>query len=260
MMGQQCQQLLYSSESDCLDFKKEQYRFEGATKTDKSKLIKDILAFANSWRRCEAYILIGVEENNGEKNVVGISDHIDDARIQQIVNDNTNRPVNFSYQQFEYENKKIGIIFFPVAQDRPYYFKSSYMEGEKELIKQNAVYVRRGSSTALASPDEVIKMGNMAHATSVDFDVQFYDKKTHELHGESLSVDHVFVQKPSSIPDLSSPASEFPYGLSSMTSFEKTNKNYYREYADYIYKRFSFFPVHLYLKRQGIAFFRMIEI
>jgi hypothetical protein len=245
------QQLLYSSESDCLDFKQEQYKFDGATNREKSKLIKDILAFANSWRRCEAYILIGVKENNGEKDVVGISEHIDDAKIQQIVNDNTNRPIDFSYQQFEYENNKIGVIHFPVAHDRPYYFKSSYKEEEKELIKKDVVYVRRGSSTVTASPDEVAKMGNISHASSTDFDVQFYDKKTQILDGKSLSICHEFVQKPDYIPDFCFSMPESPYNFLPTISCEQTNINYYREYSDFLYKRFSFFPIFLAVKNTG---------
>ena len=59
------EQLLFSSESDSLDFKSEQYRFEGAANEEKAELLKDILAFANSWCRSDAYILIGVKEHPG---------------------------------------------------------------------------------------------------------------------------------------------------------------------------------------------------
>ena len=43
--------LLYQNESETLDFKEDQYAFDGATDIQKSELLKDILAFANSWRR-----------------------------------------------------------------------------------------------------------------------------------------------------------------------------------------------------------------
>jgi predicted HTH transcriptional regulator len=40
---------------------------------EKSELLKDILGFANAWRRATAYILIGVKEvRGGRSNVVGI--------------------------------------------------------------------------------------------------------------------------------------------------------------------------------------------
>ena len=56
------ERLLYEGESTALDFKNERYRFPKATDDDKSELLKDILGFANAWRRSEAYILIGVED------------------------------------------------------------------------------------------------------------------------------------------------------------------------------------------------------
>jgi predicted HTH transcriptional regulator len=43
-------------------FKRDQYPFEASSDDDKGELLKDLLAFANSWRRESAFILIGVEE------------------------------------------------------------------------------------------------------------------------------------------------------------------------------------------------------
>jgi len=80
------EQLLYQEESASLDFKRDQYPFDGAADDLKSELLKDILAFANSWRRVDGYILIGVEDVKGGKStVVGITDDLDDARLQQFV-------------------------------------------------------------------------------------------------------------------------------------------------------------------------------
>ncbi len=54
--------LLYQSEGTALDFKRDQYPFSDATDDQKSELLKDILAFANSFRQTDAYIVIGVKE------------------------------------------------------------------------------------------------------------------------------------------------------------------------------------------------------
>jgi predicted HTH transcriptional regulator len=97
------ERLLYEEESPKLDFKKDQYRFVKATDEEKSELLKDIIGFANAWRRSDAYILIGVENVlGGRKNVSGIanSDHLDDHALQQFVNSLTNRPVRFCYEAF----------------------------------------------------------------------------------------------------------------------------------------------------------------
>jgi hypothetical protein len=59
--------LLYETESDSLDFKSQEYRFPGGREAERSELLKDILAFANAWKRADAYILVGVVENRGER-------------------------------------------------------------------------------------------------------------------------------------------------------------------------------------------------
>ena len=59
------ERLLHEEEGSALDFKRDQYAFEGADKDVKGGLLKDILAFANAWRRTTAYVLIGVDEVKG---------------------------------------------------------------------------------------------------------------------------------------------------------------------------------------------------
>jgi predicted HTH transcriptional regulator len=103
------EQLLYEEENTSLDFKVEQYRFSKATEEEKSELLKDLLGFANAWRRSDAYILIGVDDvRGGRSNPVGISeaDHLDDHSLQQFVNNLTNQPVRFHYEAFGFEGKQ----------------------------------------------------------------------------------------------------------------------------------------------------------
>lgn len=154
MTNEEFEILLKKGEGIDLDFKREQYAFQGANKTDKSELLKDILAFANSWRENKAYILIGVDEvTGGQGKVVGITDHLDDAELQQFVNSKTQRPVEFSYYPFSIENGEIGIIEIPL-QERPIYLEQNFGKLEK-----GTVYIRRGSSTDTANLDEVARMG-----------------------------------------------------------------------------------------------------
>ena len=71
--------LLNMEEGPTLDFKQEQCRFNKASDTDKSELLKDLLAFANSQRYRTAYILIGVEEvKGGYSEVVGVEHHLEE--------------------------------------------------------------------------------------------------------------------------------------------------------------------------------------
>ena len=79
------EQLLHEEEGSALDFKRDQYPFEGEDDKPKSELLKDILVFANAWRRATAYILIGVDEvKGGRSKIVGVGTHLDDARLHQL--------------------------------------------------------------------------------------------------------------------------------------------------------------------------------
>ena len=125
-MSSLIESLLYQSEGTALDFKKEQYSFEKATDEQKSELLKDVLAFSNSWRQGEAYIVIGVEEVTGGRHIpVGTEDHFDDSRLQQFINGKTNRKVKLAYEVHLFEGNKIGIIRIP-KQERPIYAVKNY--------------------------------------------------------------------------------------------------------------------------------------
>lgn len=147
--------LLREDEGTSLDFKRDQYPFVGVTDDNvKSELLKDILAFANSWKRSDAYILVGVDEvSGGRSNIVGVVAHLPDASLQEFVNKKIQRPLIFSYEAYPYEGLQIGVIHIP-RQERPFYLKSDYGK-----LKGNTVYIRRGSSTDVASLDEIAKMG-----------------------------------------------------------------------------------------------------
>jgi hypothetical protein len=146
--------LLYEEEGTTLDFKRDQYPFVGSSDDLKSELLKDVLAFANAWRRTDAYILIGVEEvKGGRSSVRGVSHQLNDNDLQQFVNSKTQRPIEFSYEAFSYKAVPVGIIRVFV-QDRPFFTKTQYGK-----VQANTVYLRRGSSTDVALPDEIALMG-----------------------------------------------------------------------------------------------------
>ena len=190
-------QLLYRGESESLDFKRDQYVFVGASDVQKAELLKDILAFANSWRNEPAYILIGVDETPSRKaNATGISttDHIDDATLQQFINSKTNHPVRFAYERFDYQSKEIGIIRIDHRQARPIFLAREYGP-----LKAQSVYIRRGSSTDVAGPEEIAAMGRSDSLASEipKIDIEFAEPTTrHRLGVEpSVTVAHLQVQE-----------------------------------------------------------------
>ncbi len=107
--------------------------------------------------------MVGVKEvKRAKSNVEGITSHIDDANIQQFVNTKTNRPVTFSYQTVTWSELQIGVIHIPI-QARPIYLKKPFGK-----LKANKVYIRRGSSTDIARPDEIAQMGTVSSNNFVE--------------------------------------------------------------------------------------------
>lgn len=185
--------LLYQTEGTSLDFKQQQYPFNGADEQQKSELLKDILAFANSWRIGEAFILIGVKANMGSRHtVLGCNDYFDDAQLQQFVNSKTNRKVVLSYEVYLVEGKKIGVIRIP-KQERPIYTIKDFGKVKKEVV-----YYRLGSSTTIAKPDDIFRMGKDDHHPKVSqpiLDLQFGNYKTQEKLGKFLKIDCISYQE-----------------------------------------------------------------
>ena len=225
------QTLLYEEESTTLDFKSTQYRFTKASDDEKSELLKDILAFCNAWRRADAYILIGVKEvKGGRSEIHGISELLDDAKLQQFVNQKTQKPVDFSYQDILVEGKQIAILHIPI-QKRPLYLKKDFGK-----LKQHVVYIRRGSSTDQANPDEIARMGNdtILHEPVLPIiKLNFADTKEQKLLPEPMTQRLTVLNgpKPQDIPDYEDQT--IPRGLYSINLNNDKYKGYYRKLVKY---------------------------
>lgn len=234
--------LLYRGEGDSLDFKLEQYKFEGASDDEKSELLKDILAFANSWRESPAYIVIGIRENPRE--VDGIDRDIDDSRLQQFVNGKTNRPIQFSYHSTIFQGKKVGLYTIRV-QERPFYLKKAYGK-----LKADVVYVRRSSSTDEAKPDEVFKMGASLQATASQPKLKVkLICNNDESPFDVLNFEYMNFIIPENIPDYNDARSRLP-------PFARTNpnKNFYREMAKYLQLEAGLFGLRIEIENAGGSF------
>jgi hypothetical protein len=244
--------LLFEAESAELDFKREQYVFEGADDRGKSELLKDILAFANAWRRTDAYILIGVQEvKEGESSVVGIEKHIDDATLQQFVNAKTNRPVLFSYTPTSFRSKQIGVIHIPV-QDRPVFIMRDYGR-----LNKNVVYLRRGSSTDEARPDEIARMGQafgesltlkplLAPLLATGSDWSDFAEAT------SFETTRLLHPDITTLPDYSAPRAGGPLGMMN-ASMTQVDPDYYRDKAEYFRFALKLKPVRFSVRNDGTA-------
>ncbi len=230
------EELLYEEEGTTLDFKREQYLFNSENEYKKSELIKDILAFSNAWRRSDAYILLGVEEvKGGRSRPLGIENELDDAQLQQFVNSKTQRPIDFTYKTILIDGVKIGVIRIPI-QSRPFYLEKNYGK-----LKKHVVYIRRGSSTDEASPEEVHSMGRAEvseaqECPGLSFEFASLEKRTST--GVEKEIETILLDIPEikNIPDYheEEPSGAFGIRISSL-SLNHTRSDYYRDLVKYYY-------------------------
>ncbi len=227
------EELLYEDEGTTLDFKQEQYAFNNnAEEHKKSELLKDIIAFANAWRRTDAYILTGVKEvKGGRSEPIGVKEELDDAQLQQFVNSKTQQPIKFSYSTVLVDGVKVGVVRIPV-QTRPFYLKKDY-----NRLKKNVPYIRRGSSTAEATPEEIYKMGQSDSREIQEIpklSLEFSDLESRTTIGSIVSINVTELCPPPSeeIPDFTESRTKGMFDISS--GF--VNSNYNRELVDYYYQ------------------------
>jgi len=260
MYRELAESLLYEEEGPTLDFKSQQYQFEGASDSEKAEILKDVLAFANAWRRADAFIYIGAAEvKGGRSKIIGIKEHIDDAKLQQLINSKTSRPVEFSYVPLKVDGKRVALIHIPVQQ-RPTYLLKNY----GKLLK-DTVYIRRGSSTDTANPDEIARMGS-AGAPTVERAAKLSAYLVAGVHSELFDKEITLSTTNAEIPD----EAEFPlYGVdypdvkfgirvAPFNNFD--NENFYSEYAKWQQAMWRYEGVNLAVKNTGNSVARDVKV
>lgn len=155
--------LLRKSESETLDFKEGQYAFAEGCDIEKGELLKDILAFANSWKETDAFILIGVSEKDGRASgLVRVLNHLPDHSLQQFVNTRTNRPITFNVEAITVDGLELDVIRISRIQKRPIFLAKDFGR-----VSKGVVYIRRGSSTNIAGADEIAEMGRADSSAAI---------------------------------------------------------------------------------------------
>ena len=149
------EKLIQLDEGERLDFKRE---VDLESKRGKADFLVEFLGLANSPEK-PAYLVLGIDDKT--KKVVGIKEDITEERLQKFVNDNLNKPLRFTYKIYLYKRKNVGLIVI-LGNNRPYTLKKdlSY-EDEREkqhYVSDKQVFVRQGSTGAIASPEEIIEM------------------------------------------------------------------------------------------------------
>lgn len=239
--------LLYRTEGSDLDFKAEQYALSGEDNETKSELVKDILAMANAWREGPAYILLGFkEEKPNAPQVVGISELHDDAHFQQLVNSKVTPKIQFNYEVRSYRGVTVGIITIP-KQARPFFAPRTWGR-----VLANTVYVRRGSSTATALPDEIAKMGadGAQERRRPLVDLSFRTAEGDDVFAERKSVTILDFGSVQELPDFSFRGSSGGLFMGPIENLN-TNSNYWRDLAKWLRAHQAAIPVHIHVHNRS---------
>lgn len=256
MNDQLLESLLYRSEDPSVDYKMEQYVFtrediagDELSKPErarmfeekKSELLKDILAMANAWTDGPRYILLGFKENKPSvPTVVGIAgDRLhDDAAFQQFIGSRVNTPLQFKYEVQEFRSVTVGIITI-AKQRRPFFAKEQY-----GVVQRGVVYVRHGSSTAIADPSEIAFMGSADSGTRAEANVAVeLTSRGVELAGTEIPLKNpLFGSKP--LPDYAE-KNTGPLGMALAGLNGRANENYWRQLRAFVETRMRAIPIQI---------------
>lgn len=189
---------------------------------------------ANAWRNVDAYILIGFKERPPETpEVVGIeeSSFHDDNLFQSFIDSNVDKKIDFSYSVRQYKGKAIGVLRIPLEQSnrRPFYSKRDFGN-----VQRHAVYVRRGSSTICADPDEVARMGGQIDLPMLNRSALLELRLT-DIAGESVDGKCFEVAVPE-FDDISALPDFHDLSLQGIAKwdFRFENTNFWRELAHWV--------------------------
>lgn len=143
-------ELLQRVEGSDLDFKSTHLRIDEPYL--KTHFIKDLISMANTPRDGSAHIIYGVTcKPDGTKKIVGVTEHPDDASLQQLVASRVEPVPKFHYRPVTHSSTSLGIIEIFLQRERIFIPKFTY-EG---LLSEGTIYCRRGSSNAIISSSEL---------------------------------------------------------------------------------------------------------
>jgi hypothetical protein len=150
-----------------LDFKT---TFNIHSDKDKAELVKDVSAIANTVDTA-GYIVYGIDLSGDSPNFRGLLEdevkEIDESKLQQIVNNRLNRPVRFSFETIQQEVNTYGLLTIPYSDAKPHQVTKDIAVStntqntiikKENYISEGQVFIRQGSSTRVATAEEIIEM------------------------------------------------------------------------------------------------------
>lgn len=190
------------------------------------------------------------EVKGGRSKIEPVVDQLDDADLQEFVNKKLNRPINFSYRAVNTAEGSIAVVTIP-RQERPFHLKKDFAN-----LRANTVYVRRGSSTDIASLDEVARMGRFHEQKDASLDLSFVSGVDGGNLGRNISIRcHRLRYDENEIPLYGVANSPFRAPLSFAD-----NRSFYLEYAEYERKRAAVQGVRFSIRNTGNTLLKNLRL
>lgn len=126
-----------------------------------AKLLKHILAFANTPRRTDAYIIFGVEEDKNQKKFqhVGVADgeFSSPETLYSLIRHYTKLSDVFFDTYFTLDGKLTPYVMIPLQNDGPHSLLHIF-QGAPDVLAQGEIVCRYGSSSIRATERDVLRM------------------------------------------------------------------------------------------------------
>ena len=161
MTREDLETLLAEGESTYLDWKRDfpPQLLSGRKQPDwdigRAKLLKGLIALANSHGPDYGYLIYGVEDRGSERCVTGISKSFDDAKFQQWAENTFSPPPTFRYSEFKWDTSiAVGTFRIERTPDYPHVVQSNL----GNLLFEGQVWFRRGSKNTVALHEDLKRM------------------------------------------------------------------------------------------------------
>ncbi len=161
MTREELETLLAEGESTYLDWKQDfpqellAERRQQGWDLGRAKLLKGLIALANSHGSDYGYLIYGVEDLGAERCVSGVSKSFDDADFQQWAENTFSPPPTFRYSEFKWDtNVTVGVFRIERTLEYPHVVQSN-LGG---LLFEGQVWFRRGSKNTVALHDDLKRM------------------------------------------------------------------------------------------------------
>jgi hypothetical protein len=168
MTDEEFERLLLKNEGDTIDFKAEHYDLINSSDDSKAKFIKDIISFTNTIRNESAFIIIGIESIDSQKNLVGLNKYIDEAILQDQLKTRVFPIPQIIFKTVLYKSKEYGVLEIPLKR---------YPEPIAPIVKMKGlepgkIYIRRGSSNSEAVGKEIILIDKWIKSVKLEHDIR----------------------------------------------------------------------------------------